>query len=225
MWTAKTYQSVSTCTEEFYTFSPSEAGVSLLEDQALMIKCGVYKRPSINVINSSRTSNKPPDVVTKCGSQTPSLISFRRSISHTPEITNTNSIHRPTPQNNHTPGVISGNLVPNIVHYISVGTWNFTFLNYLSFRSVHTHIKCDYILVHGDGLPHGIWWNRTLDETPNIYHVYRKRPIRIQGRKVRWLEHSTDIMRLQTILGIFSTVTHCNIYKSMYRVNQMDIGI
>jgi hypothetical protein len=186
MWTANKYQLVTACSEEFYNFPFSESGDSLLEDRSLMTKCGVYRSNATDISNFTKVVNtvdKPPDIITKCGRQTPLLLSFRSIRS---------------------PDAFSNKIVPNIVHYISIGTWTFTFLNYLSFCSTEQHIKPNYIFVHGNELPHGEWWNRTLKEVPNVYHVARKRPLRIQGRKARWLEHSTDIIRLQTLLGMYN---------------------
>ena len=92
-------------------------------------------------------------------------------------------------------------VVPNIVHYVSLGHWEFSFLNYLSFKSVHKFIQPEAIYIHGDGLPYGRWFDRMLKEVANVYQVVRPRPVRIQGRQVMGLEHSSDIIRLQTLYG------------------------
>lgn len=92
--------------------------------------------------------------------------------------------------------------VPNIVHYVNFGSLDFAFLNYMSFRSVNTFVKPWMILVHADILPHGFWWRQALKEIPNIYHVYHKRPTHIQGKMIRWVQHASDILRLQVVLDI-----------------------
>ena len=91
--------------------------------------------------------------------------------------------------------------VPNRVHYVSLGRWQFSFLNYISFKSASIHLKPDAIYIHGDSLPYGDWWNRMLSDVPNVYFVERPRPSVAQGRKVGWLEHSSDLLRLQTLYG------------------------
>ena len=93
-------------------------------------------------------------------------------------------------------------IVPNIVHYFYFGvSWEFDFLNYLSFLGASKFIKPDHIFVHGNVIPHGPWWNRTLHEVPNLYHVHREQPVRIQGRKILRIEESANILRVQTLLG------------------------
>lgn len=123
-----------------------------------------------------------PIIQTKCGTTTARLIS--------------DTCHFPD-------GVFASQLssIPNIVHYVFLGQWEFSFLNYLSVKSVHLHIKPLYIVIHGDNLPYGEWWLKTLREISNIYFAHRNRPVRIQGIRVPWIEHSSDILRIQTIYG------------------------
>ena len=91
--------------------------------------------------------------------------------------------------------------VPNKVHYVSLGRWEFTFLNYISFKSASINLKPEAIFVHGDNLPYGKWWQQVLTDVANVYYVKRAAPAVIQQREVGWLEHSSDVLRLQTLYG------------------------
>ena len=92
--------------------------------------------------------------------------------------------------------------IPNLVHYVSLGcNRGFAFVNFLSVLSVHKFIKPYRIYFHGDCLPKGHWWNETLRQIPNIYFRKRGRTKFIQGRHPRWVEHETDIIRIQILLG------------------------
>ncbi len=100
-------------------------------------------------------------------------------------------------------------VVPNIVHYVIFAAhWEMDFLNYLSFLSASKFIKPDHIFIHGNVVPSGQWWNRTIQEVPNIYYVYREQPMRIQGRKIHDVRESSNILRLQTVLGKIVILIH-----------------
>ena len=100
-----------------------------------------------------------------------------------------------------TPSSTEG-LVPNIVHYVSLGCERmFSFANYLSVLSVHKFVDPDRIYFHCDCPPVGLWWERTLLEVPDIYFRKHRRQRTIQGRPPMWIEHETDVIRLQILLG------------------------
>ena len=110
------------------------------------------------------------------------------------------------------PGFTPGK-IPSIVHYVSLScNRTFTFANYLSVLSVHRYIDPGRIYFHGDCTPRGSWWQRTVDEIPNIYFRERLRTKLIQGKPPRWVEHETDIIRLQVLLGKTKYIT--SPYKS-----------
>ena len=110
-----------------------------------------------------------------------------------------------SPKPKHTPGK-----VPKIVHYVTLGcNRTFTFANYLSVLSVHRFITPGQIFFHGDCTPKGYWWQRTTDKVPNIYFRQWSRTKLIQGKPPRWIEHETDIIRLQVILGKKHNVMIC----------------
>ena len=102
-------------------------------------------------------------------------------------------------------------VVANVVHYIlfknsSDNTKNFKFLfqHYLSFRSVHQFIRPRYIFLHGDLIPEGEWWQRTLQEIDNLYHVYCEKPTKIHDKAISFVEHASDIKRLTLLIGKYT---------------------
>lgn len=101
-------------------------------------------------------------------------------------------------------------VVPNVVHYIQIGVArNFSFYEYLSFLSVEKFQKPDQIFVHGDMTPEGPWWNRTIQEVPNIYHVWTSPPSEVFGRKLARVEHKADVMRYSIIYGKINQLIDC----------------
>ena len=102
-----------------------------------------------------------------------------------------------SPKPQQTPGK-----VPKIVHYVSLGcNRTFTFANYLSVLSVHRFIRPGRIYFHGDCTPKGPWWQRTTDTIPNMFFRQRSRIKLIQGKHPKWVQHETDVIRLQVLLG------------------------
>lgn len=92
--------------------------------------------------------------------------------------------------------------VPNIIHYIWYGKRReFRFFNFLSLYSVHVHQKPCLILFHGEALPYGIYWTRTLQVIKNIIHVYREPPRTIYNKTFKFVEHKADVGRLQALQG------------------------
>jgi len=93
-------------------------------------------------------------------------------------------------------------VVPNVVHYIHFGNkMIFDFEQYISYLSVHKFIKPDYIFLHGDTLPVGSWWNRTLAEVPNIYHAFVKGITGVNGKKFFHPTQHSNLLRLYILLG------------------------
>ena len=100
-------------------------------------------------------------------------------------------------------------MVPNIVHYIMlrpdnpVVDQNATFLQYLSFLGVHQHIKPSHIIIHGNVLPQGAWWRRTVNDVANIYFVNMTDvPTEVYGKPLKLIEHRTDIIRYRILYGM-----------------------
>jgi len=93
--------------------------------------------------------------------------------------------------------------VPNVVHYVWLGSdLKFTFIQYLSFLSVHRYIVPIYIFVYGESGPTGYWWNRTVHDVDNIFYVPRIAPTHApSGKKFRFKAHASDLLRTQVIYG------------------------
>lgn len=90
--------------------------------------------------------------------------------------------------------------VPNIIHYIWFGNRReFRFFNFLSLYSVHVHQKPCLIFIHGETLPYGIYWTRTLQVIKNIIHVYRDAPRTMYNHTFKFVEHKADVGRLQAL--------------------------
>lgn len=95
--------------------------------------------------------------------------------------------------------------MPNVVHYVwfadEAKPHKMTFLEYLSFRSVATFQCPSYIVIHGNGLPSGDWWRRTLTDIPNIYHAFRERPAQMHGVNFADVRHASDFTRIDILQG------------------------
>ena len=83
-------------------------------------------------------------------------------------------------------------------------TLEFEFTNYLNVLGVHKFMKPNYIIFHGDAGITGEWWNRTVTEVPNLYHVWQRKPTEIHGRKIGYIQHAADITRLEILHGMYS---------------------
>lgn len=93
-------------------------------------------------------------------------------------------------------------LVPNVVHYVWLGTdLEFKFIHYVSFLSASRYIRPVCILVYGEAGPRGDWWQRTVAEVDNIFHVHVKTPTHaLNGEKFRFTAHASDQLRAEILL-------------------------
>ena len=101
-------------------------------------------------------------------------------------------------------GTDTSHVVPNVVHYVLYDVprgVRFDFQHYLSFRSVGRFLKPQYIFLHGNVVPKTDWWNRTIGEVDNIYHVYRKKRTHINSKRVSFVQHLADFTRLIVTIG------------------------
>lgn len=97
--------------------------------------------------------------------------------------------------------------VPNIVHYVRFGSRRqFEFRHYLSYLSVHKFIQPDYVFLHGDVEPSGYWWNKTVRDVANIFHIHRQMPLTINGRQLSHAQHATDVVRLEALIGTWNKI-------------------
>lgn len=90
--------------------------------------------------------------------------------------------------------------VPNVVHYVIFNKPELRFFEFASFLSVVRFVQPCAILVHGDILPSGSYWNHIRAIYPNIIHVKRSPPTVIFGQKRVFPAHSSDIMRIQAMI-------------------------
>ena len=93
-------------------------------------------------------------------------------------------------------------IVPNVVHYVFIGSdFEFKFMTYLSFLSVERFLKPAQIFIHGNVIPSGKWWNVTVEQVRNIYHVQRSLPERApNGQPFKYTAHVSDYMRAEILL-------------------------
>ncbi|XP_063412061.1 uncharacterized protein LOC134694887 [Mytilus trossulus] len=90
-------------------------------------------------------------------------------------------------------------LVPNLVHYIWFSKREMNFYHFLSFLSASRFLDPCLILVHGDHLPFGTYWEYLLTLVPNIMHVQKSPPEDIFGKPFGFIEHKADIARIQAL--------------------------
>ncbi|KAK2153640.1 hypothetical protein LSH36_291g09030 [Paralvinella palmiformis] len=170
------------CNESVFQFN-SSGRETIFEDKYLWLKCGIYREPD----RTRHAALKVPLIRTKCGWEKARLIS---------------KVYKDR-------AVETDHLVPNIVHYIIFGEEEFSFLNYLSFKSTDLFLKPNFIFVHGDYSflsNRGFWWNKMLGDVSNVFCVRWPQVRSIQRQKVRYLAHMSDIVRLLIIQGKVSVL-------------------
>lgn len=89
--------------------------------------------------------------------------------------------------------------VPNVVHYIWIGSLPFEFMYFVSFLSAYKYQNPCLILFFHDMLPSGIWWNLLRQTVPNIVLVRITPPSHISGREIIFTQHKADILRLHIL--------------------------
>ena len=92
-------------------------------------------------------------------------------------------------------------VVPNIVHFIWFGNLKFEFIYFVSMYSAFKHQNPCLIFVYYDILPSGEYWTLLLDLVPNIILVSVTSPSEISGRKIIYVQHKSDILRLLILEG------------------------
>ncbi|XP_076088311.1 uncharacterized protein LOC143058747 [Mytilus galloprovincialis] len=92
-----------------------------------------------------------------------------------------------------------GNPVPSLVHYIWFSKKEMNFYHFLSFLSASKFLKPCLIMVHGDYLPIGFYWDYLLNLVPNIIHMKRNPPEAVFGIPLGNIEHKADVGRIQAL--------------------------
>ncbi|XP_061185804.1 uncharacterized protein LOC133193906 [Saccostrea echinata] len=90
-------------------------------------------------------------------------------------------------------------LVPNIVHYVWFGGREFDFIYFVSFYSVFKFQKPCFMFLYYDVLPFGVWWDLLQTLVNNIVFVKLTPPTQISGKKIIYVQHKSDIMRLKIL--------------------------
>lgn len=93
-------------------------------------------------------------------------------------------------------------LVPNIVHFVWLGRNPLKFYHLVSILGASKSIQPCRILIHGDNLPYGKWWDYLIKRVNNIIHVYRQQPTHIFGNPVNIIQHRSDVVRMQALLSM-----------------------
>ncbi|XP_062610497.1 uncharacterized protein LOC134272268 [Saccostrea cucullata] len=89
--------------------------------------------------------------------------------------------------------------VPNIVHYIWLGKHEIEFIYFVTFYSTHKNQNHCLIFHYYDVLPFGKWWDVLKKIIKNIVYVKINPPFQIAGKKIHWVEHKSDILRLKIL--------------------------
>lgn len=111
-------------------------------------------------------------------------------------------------------------LVPNIIHYIWLGKGIFDFMYFVSILSGHKKQHPCLIFLYYDTLPSGEWWNLLLLHVPNIIPVNVTPPSEISNQKILYVQHKSDILRLQILTGMIVWLYHVMLFHVLF----YDIG-
>lgn len=109
-------------------------------------------------------------------------------------------------------------LVPNIIHYIWLGKGIFDFMYFVSILSGHKKQHPCLIFLYYDTLPSGEWWNLLLLHVPNIIPVNVTPPSEISNQKILYVQHKSDILRLQILTGIIVWLYHVMLFQELFYV-------
>lgn len=117
--------------------------------------------------------------------------------------------------------------VPNVVHYVWFEKRNLSFFEFVSFMSTIRFVRPCVILIHGDSLPEGKFWDYILSIFPNIVHVERKVPNFLFGKSVKYKEHIVDAWRIKSLIkfgGIYMS-TDTFLVKSIDQLRRFSCTI
>lgn len=95
----------------------------------------------------------------------------------------------------------------DIVHYVKLsyqhgGAISFNFREYLAMLSAYKFYKPKTILVHTNGVLQGKYWDKMqqLDQTHTTIKPNKiKRPTTVGGRRVGWIQHSADYVKVTKV--------------------------
>lgn len=91
-------------------------------------------------------------------------------------------------------------IVPNVVHYIQLDNHTMGFTMYLSIKSVLINHVPDRIFIHCDCERMEGRYARKLEGEPLITINKIERIKRIYGKKISWVQHASDFIRILTLI-------------------------
>lgn len=92
--------------------------------------------------------------------------------------------------------------VPKIVHYVWFSPRTLDVYTFLSVLSAYRFIRPCLILFHADYLPLGPYWAALRSMVPVLLHVKRTAPNHIFGITLGYVQHKSDIARLEALKGL-----------------------
>lgn len=91
-------------------------------------------------------------------------------------------------------------IVPNMVHLIRFESPRLTFVDMVNIKSIHINHKPEKLIIHCDDCNFkGKYWDMVKD-FPEIELRYWKRPTHIFGKKISWIQHASDISRIEILM-------------------------
>ena len=96
----------------------------------------------------------------------------------------------------HVDSFLSGNIVPNVVHYIWFGRLQMSFMFYLSVLSFIYTQNVDQVYIHCDQAPVGNYWSNLEARNGNVIRiVYRSNPSVVFNQTISVIQHAADIAK------------------------------
>ncbi|XP_071087528.1 uncharacterized protein [Haliotis cracherodii] len=89
--------------------------------------------------------------------------------------------------------------VPRIVHYVWFTKHAMDVYSFLSVLSASKFLNPCVIMFHADFLPFGPYWKNLMMNVKNIVFVRRQAPERIFGRRLGYIQHKSDIARIEAL--------------------------
>ncbi|XP_055865652.1 uncharacterized protein LOC129922731 [Biomphalaria glabrata] len=89
--------------------------------------------------------------------------------------------------------------VPKIVYFLTFGDYEFHLRHYVAIVAAQRHVDPLALYIIGDQEPLGIYWSLVLRDVPGVRFVYRETPRQISGHRIRFVQHKSDLVRLQTL--------------------------
>uniref|UniRef100_A0A2C9KNF3 Alpha-1,4-N-acetylglucosaminyltransferase n=1 Tax=Biomphalaria glabrata TaxID=6526 RepID=A0A2C9KNF3_BIOGL len=89
--------------------------------------------------------------------------------------------------------------VPKIVYFLTFGDYEFHLRHYVAIVAAQRHVDPIALYIIGDQEPLGIYWSLVLRDVPGVRFVYREPPRQMSGHQIHFVQHKSDLVRLQTL--------------------------